>query len=85
MIKTVLMIDGMMCPMCEAHVNDAIREAFAVKKVTSSHQKGETVIESEAALDESALLSAVTACGYRVTGVRTETVAKKGFFSLFGK
>ena len=25
MIKTTLRIDGMMCGMCEAHVNDAIR------------------------------------------------------------
>ena len=38
MIKTTLKIDGMMCGMCESHVNDAIRKAFpAVKKVTSSH------------------------------------------------
>ena len=44
MIKTTLKIDGMMCGMCESHVNDAIRKAFpAVKKVTSSHGKGETV------------------------------------------
>ena len=41
MIKTTLKIDGMMCGMCESHVNDAIRKAFpAVKKVTSSHGKG---------------------------------------------
>lgn len=30
--------------MCEAHMNDAIRKAFPVKKVTSSRRKGETVI-----------------------------------------
>ena len=42
MTKTVLKIDGMMCGMCESHVNDAIRTAFAVKKVSSSHAKGET-------------------------------------------
>ena len=35
MIKTTLKIDGMMCGMCESHVNDAIRKAFpAVKKVS---------------------------------------------------
>lgn len=37
MTKTTLKIDGMMCGMCESHVNDAIRNAFEVKKVTSSH------------------------------------------------
>ena len=33
MIKYTLAVDGMMCGMCEAHVNDAVRRAFAVKKV----------------------------------------------------
>ena len=39
MTKTILSIEGMQCGMCEAHVNDAIRNNFAVKKVTSSHAK----------------------------------------------
>ena len=39
MIKTTLRIGGMMCGMCEAHVNDAIRARFNVKKVTSSTRK----------------------------------------------
>jgi len=42
----------MACGMCEAHVNDAVRRAFPVKKVTSSHKKGETVILTEAELSE---------------------------------
>ena len=33
MIKTTVKIDGMACSMCEAHINDAIRKAFPVKKV----------------------------------------------------
>lgn len=44
MLKITLKIDGMACGMCEAHVNDAIRKAFSVKKVTSSHSKGRTEI-----------------------------------------
>ena len=28
MIKIVLSVDGMMCKMCEAHVNDAIKKNF---------------------------------------------------------
>ena len=55
MIKTVVAIDGMMCGMCEAHMNEAIRGAFKVKKVESSHTKNQTVIISEAALDEAKL------------------------------
>lgn len=40
MVKTVLKIDGMMCGMCEAHMNDLIRKNFKVKKVTSSAKDG---------------------------------------------
>ena len=42
MIKTSLKIDGMMCSMCEAHINDVIRKAVpGAKKVSASHRTGE--------------------------------------------
>ena len=48
MYKTTLKINGMMCPMCEAHVNEAVRKTFpGIKKVTSSHAKGTTEILSD--------------------------------------
>lgn len=47
MIKTVLKVNGMMCGMCEAHMNDLVRKNFQVKKVTSSEKDGETVVISE--------------------------------------
>ena len=37
MLQYTIVVEGMACSMCEAHVNDAIRKAFPVKKVTSSH------------------------------------------------
>ena len=83
MTKTTLKIDGMMCSMCEAHMNEAIRKAFPVKKVTSSHTKKETEILSEAPLDEEALKAAVAATGYTLQGITSEPYEKKGF-SLFG-
>ena len=43
MYKTTLKIDGMMCDMCEAHVNDAVRTAFPMTKVSSSRKKGKTI------------------------------------------
>lgn len=84
MIKTILEVDGMACGMCEAHVNDAIRKGFVVKKVTSSHTKGRTEIFSEQPLEENKLRAAVEATGYRVTAVRSEPYEKRGF-SLFRK
>ena len=84
MVKITLDIDGMACGMCEAHVNDAVRKAFSVKKVTSSHSKGKTEIVAEEPLNEEKLKAAIEATGYRVTAVRTEPYEKKGF-SLFRK
>lgn len=49
MIQTTVEVSGMACAMCEAHINDAIRRAFSVKKVSSSHTKGETIILSKRA------------------------------------
>ena len=63
MLKITVQIDGMMCGMCESHVNDAVRKAFQVKKVTSSHSKGQTVILTESDIDEGALRSAIGATG----------------------
>lgn len=84
MIKTILEIDGMACGMCEAHVNDAIRKGFAVKKVSSSHTKGRTEILSEQPLEENKLRAAIEATGYQVTAIQSEPYEKKGF-SLFRK
>jgi copper chaperone CopZ len=84
MLKIVLKIDGMMCGMCESHINDAIRGAFKVKKVTSSHSKGETVIITEQDIDENDLRNTIEKTGYKVISVTKEPYVKKGLFS-FGK
>ena len=63
MIQYTVDVEGMACSMCEAHVNDAVRKAFSVKKVTSSHSKGQTQILSEKELDEEALRQAISATG----------------------
>lgn len=55
MQKITLEIDGMMCGMCESHINDAIRKAFSVKKVSSSHSKDRTEIITADELDEDKL------------------------------
>ncbi|WP_316630863.1 heavy metal-associated domain-containing protein [uncultured Ruminococcus sp.] len=84
MIKTTLKIDGMMCSMCESHINDTIRKDFNIKKVSSSHTKGITEIISETELDESAVREAVGKTGYKVLAYSTEPYEKKKF-SLFGR
>ena len=86
MIKTTLKIDGMMCGMCESHINDCLRRNFNVKKVSSSHTKGETVILSETAPDEEMLKKVIAQTGYDLKGIRSEQVPEKsGLFGLFRK
>ena len=83
MVQTTLKVDGMMCGMCESHVNDAVRKAFPeAKKVSSSHTKGETVIVSAQPLDIEALKAAIADTGYTVTGAEEKPYEKKGFFSF---
>lgn len=79
-IKTILEVQGMSCGMCESHVNDTIRRKFEVKKVVSSHKKGQTEIITDQPLNEDALRQAVSDTGYMVTAVHTELYVKKGLF-----
>jgi len=79
MIKTTLSIDGMMCSMCEAHINDAIRNHFDVKKVTSSHRKGECVILSEHAINQDEVAKVIEETGYELLSVNQEEAKEKRF------
>ena len=81
MIRTIVRIDGMMCGMCEAHINEAIRAAFPVKKVSSSHTKGETVILSEVPPDVERLKQTINATGYTFVSASEDTAERKGFLS----
>ena len=80
MFKTTLDIEGMACQMCEAHVNEAIRKAFTVKKVTSSFKKKQTEVISEHLLSEEKLHEALDPTGYRLLGVHAQPYEKKGLF-----
>ena len=84
MLKTTLKIDGMMCSMCEAHLNEVIRKAVpGAKKVSASHTRGEASFVSEEAPDAAGLREAIAATGYTCTGISTEPWEKKGLFGLF--
>ena len=80
MTKYTLQVGGMACSMCEAHVNNAVRKAFPVKKVSSSHTKKQMVILSEQPLDEEALRRAITETGYEVKAVESKPYEKHGLF-----
>lgn len=86
MFKITLKINGMACSMCEAHMNDAVKDNFKVKKVESSHKDKRTVILSETEISEAEIRKVVEETGYTLEGYSSEISEKKGFFSsLLGK
>lgn len=82
MYKVTLGIEGMMCPMCEAHVSDELRKAFNPKKVKSSHKNNNSImiLKDEVTMED--VKAAIDPTGYTLTSFNIEPYEKKG---LFGK
>ena len=83
MVETTVGIDGMMCEMCEAHINDAIRKNFAVKSVKSNRKKKQCVIVSEQPLNEDEVRKTIEATGYDFLSFSEAPHQKKKLFGLF--
>lgn len=83
MTQTTIGIDGMMCEMCEAHINDAIRRNFAVKSAKSDRKKRRCVVVSEEPLDESRIREVIAATGYDLLSIEAAPYQKKKLFGLF--
>ena len=78
LFRTTMEIDGMMCGMCEAHVNDALRAAFpSVKKVSSSYKKGTAEVLSAHILHEDEVRAALEPTGYRLVSLRAEPAGRR--------
>ena len=78
MVKVTMKIDGMMCGMCEAHINDVIRKNVpGAAKVSSSHRKGESSFICEEKPDMSAIKEAITQTGYELSEYKVEPYEKK--------
>ncbi|MBQ9151530.1 MAG: heavy-metal-associated domain-containing protein [Clostridia bacterium] len=85
MIRITVQVDGMMCGMCEAHINDTMRRSFPIKKVTSNHKKKETVILTEQDIDDSRIEAAIKDSGYTYLGATHEEEKPRGLAALFKK
>lgn len=85
MNKITIEVQGMRCPMCESHTNDAIRKAFPkVKSVTSSHKEARTVLLIEEEIGDDAIRAALADTGYVIGNITREVEKKKKLFGLFG-
>lgn len=85
MIEITLKIDGMMCNMCEAHVNDAIRNKLNVKKVSSSHTSGTAVMIAAEDIPDEKIREVIAETGYELKDITRKPYEKKGFLGLFKK
>ena len=85
MIKITIEVEGMKCPMCEAHTNDAIRESLNVADVKSSHKENKTTILTETDIPDEKIREALSKTGYTIGDITRDEVKKKGLFSFLKK
>ncbi len=72
MVKVTVNVEGMMCGHCEAHVNEAIKKAFGVEDVVSSHENNTTIFTAPEKVDEDKIRQTIKDAGYEVTGITQE-------------
>ena len=69
MTKTIK-IEGLMCPMCEAHTKKALEALDGVESAVASHKEGNAVVTMTREVSDEALTKAVTEAGYKVIGIQ---------------
>lgn len=82
MIRTQLEVHDMACPMCEAHVVEAVRDAFPNVKfsdIRASHRKSRLECVTECPLDAHRLRQAVSDTGYGVGTLSFEEIQPSCF------
>lgn len=69
-MKTTILVEGMKCHHCEAHVQNEISKIQGVKKVIADKTKNEVEIESENSLNEEELKAVIQNVGYSYKGIK---------------
>ncbi|MBQ7218852.1 MAG: heavy metal translocating P-type ATPase [Ruminococcus sp.] len=72
MVQTIVNVEGMMCPMCEKHVTQAIQTAGIqdLLSVKASHEEGTVELVSETPVNYDIVAAAVKEAGYKPMGIR---------------
>ena len=83
MFAYTVQIKGMACDMCEAHINEIIRNNFDVTKVSSNHKTNIAKFHAEKEIDEEKLKKVITEIGYDCLEINKVEEEKKGFLGLF--
>ena len=69
MTKTIK-IEGLMCPMCEAHTKKALEALDGVESAVASHKEGNAVVTLTKEVSDADLTKAVVDAGYKVVGIQ---------------
>ena len=77
MNKYILRVDGMRCGMCEAHVEEVIRNNIKVKKIRASHIKNEVTIICEDELNLDDFKKILDPTGYKILSIEKLKAEKK--------
>lgn len=72
-MRKIIIIEGMMCPRCEAHVVKALETLDAVKEACASHIDGRAIVTLQSEVDDDVLKSAVEDAGYSVLEIMADT------------
>ena len=65
-METVIKVEGMMCPHCEARVKKVLEELPEVSEAIVSHKDGTAVVKMSIEIPELMLNSAVEELGFKV-------------------
>ncbi|MBQ6756059.1 MAG: cadmium-translocating P-type ATPase [Oscillospiraceae bacterium] len=65
-MEKVIKVEGMMCPMCEKHVREALEKLPGVESAKASHTAGTATINYTSLPDDGAIRKAVEEAGYKV-------------------
>ena len=79
MNKYIIGIDGVRCPMCEAHVKDAAMRTIRAKKVQASYRKNELIVITESEFSQQDFEAIFAPTGYRVTTLNKQEATKTFF------
>lgn len=86
-MKEKIKIEGMKCPKCAAHVDQALSKIAGVKSSTTDHATGISLITTDQELDENKIDQAISEAGYKFISVEKvqeeqSIIGKnKGFFT----
>ena len=68
-MAATLLIKGMMCPHCEAHVRKALGQMEGVTVVSVSHEAAKAVVETAAPVPEETFRAVIADAGYELVGI----------------